>query len=405
MLNPQEVPLARLQTAAKSPARILILTVLHGAGHLRIARALRQALLALRPAATISILNATGKCRFWFRLYYDSYQMFLRYWPSLWYRIEGFQHEGQSTGPAWLYRNGAAPLFRFIHEFDPDTTIATEVGMCELGAMLKREAGARFNLVAVPGLDVDRAWVQPEVDLYLANPGDALRQLLAAGAPRHRVVESGVPVDPAFCLRLTRHSARKRLRIEPGVPLLLVLFGGAGYGDPARILPAIRAIRRPVKAVLVAGENKKLQHNLDRMCAQDPRLRVLGWINNMHEWMAAADLMIGKTGEGAVVEALNARLPILAFDPLPGAEERLCHWIEREKVGAWARNPEQLEMLLARLLQDPSELEFLRRQTFGLVAPNAAQNGAEAILRLHREALEPGFDLRVPFQPQVARQH
>lgn len=391
MIHHHKLPLLLPKAAAEPPAapsaRILILTVKHGAGHLRVARALRLSLLLLDPGVTVCLLNATQNCRFWFRLYYDSYQIFLRYWPTLWSRIEGLQHESQATGPAWLYRRGAAPLFRFIGEFNPDTVIATEVGMCELAAMLKREAGARFNLAALPGLDVDRAWVQPEVDLYVIHPGEPLRQLLVAGAPGGKIVDSGMPLDPAFSQRLPRAAARQRLGIDASVPLFLVLFGGAGYGKPERILPALRSQRHPFKAVLIAGENRELEQTLRKMCAGDPHLRALGWVNNMREWMAAADVLVGKPGEGTLIEALNARLPVVAFDPLPGAEERLCGWIERERVGAWARSPEQLGALLARLLQNRGELAFMRRHAARHVAPNAARNGAQAILSLHN----PGY--------------
>ncbi len=387
--QPTLVPPVAPESAAPPPVRILILTVLHGAGHLRVARALRLSLLALSPGASLSVLNATRNCRFWFRLYYDSYQIFLRYWPSLWNRIEGLQHESQSTGPAWLYRRGAAPLLRFISPFNPDTAIATEVGMCELAAMLKREAGARFSLVAVPGLDVDRAWVQPEVDMYLINPGAPLRQLLEAGAPGGKIVDSGMPVDPVFRRSLTRAAARQRLGSDPRVPLARVLVGGAGYGSPASILPALRAQQGPLRAVLIAGDNHDLWQTLQKACAGDPRLQVLGWVNNMHEWMAAADVMVGKPGEGTLIEALNSRLPIIAFDPLPGAEERLCHWIEQTRVGVWARDPQHLRSVLTRLLQNRGELAFLCRHTSWQVAPNAARNGAEAILRLHNSASAP----------------
>src|SRR2546425_11793880 len=138
--------------------KILILTVPHGASHERAAAALGKALLEARPNLVAGIWNGLERSAPWFRLYYDSYAVLLRYCPRLWGWIEGVQHRSRSTGPGWLYRRGAQPLFSDIETFGPDVVIATEVGMCELATMLKRETAARFRLVAVvAGVEAGRA--------------------------------------------------------------------------------------------------------------------------------------------------------------------------------------------------------------------------------------------------------
>src|SRR5437762_9286333 len=96
------------------PPKILILTVSHGASHERAAAALGKALLEARPDLTVEIWNGLEPSARWFRLYYDSYRVLLRCWPRLWGRIEGLQHRSRSTGPGWLYRRGAQPLFSHL---------------------------------------------------------------------------------------------------------------------------------------------------------------------------------------------------------------------------------------------------------------------------------------------------
>src|SRR5438445_566340 len=92
--------------------KILILTVPHGASHERAAAALGKALLGARPDLTVKIWNGLERSARWFRLYYDSYAVPLRYCPRLWGWIEGVQHRSRSTGPGWLYRRGAKRLFK-----------------------------------------------------------------------------------------------------------------------------------------------------------------------------------------------------------------------------------------------------------------------------------------------------
>lgn len=361
--------------------RILILTIPHGAAHERVARALRAALLELQPELMVEIVNALAHCARWFRAYYNSYEIPLKYWPELWGWIEGKQHRHASTGPAWLYRRGTRGLFRFIERFRPDIVIATEVGTCEWAAMYKRERRGGFFLVgATAGVDVDRPWAQPEVDLYPIMPGDLESQLEAAGVPRQKILPSGVPIDPAFGSVLDYAEVRARLGVEPNCPLILVMLGGGGHGRPREIVKELGRISQPIQAVFITGRNRRREEEVRHLAEGRPRFRVLGWVENVHEWLIAADLLISKPGGMTVTEAINSGVPLLALNPFPGAERRACKLIEKWQVGMWVRRTADLGPAVTRLLENPQELERLRANARSLARPHAARDAAQAIL-------------------------
>lgn len=364
-------------------ARILILTVPHGAAHNRLAETLRAALLRVRPELTVQMADGLAPCAGWFGAYYNSYQIPLRYFPALWSWIENLQHQSQATSPGALYRLGGQGLFRFIERFDPDAVIATEVGMCELAALYKRRSRAPYRLVAAhTGLDVDRAWAQPEVDLYVTAPGDCGERLKAAGAPPEKILACGPPVDPAFELPGDPAALRERLGLERNVPLLLVLFGGTGMGKSGQVVKELKKIQHPMQAVFIAGRNARLEKKLRRLCAGRARWRVFGWVSNMPEWMRAADLLVSKPGAGTLVEALASGLPLVAVDPLPGNERRACDWIEKNQTGIFVSRPAELAPAIERLLDQPSDLRRFRENARAAVRPGAAGEAAKAILRL-----------------------
>jgi len=361
--------------------KILILTISHGASHQRASNALRKALLELHPGLTVAVVDALKLCSGWFRAYYDSYLIPLKYWPGLWAKIENLQRQAESTGPSWLYRKGAAPLFRFIKEFNPDVLIATEVGMGELAAMFKRETGARFYFVALVLMDFNRAWVQPEMDLYPVTPGDLAAELEAAGVPSAKILPCGLPIDTAFSSLPDRETARKRLAVDLHLPLVLLLFGGTGHGKPARIVAELMKVREPLQAVFVVGRNRRLEEETRRLVRECPSFRVLGWVDNIHEWMAAADLLLSKPGGSTLTEAFTCGLPMLAFDPLPGNETRTCQRVEKWGVGHWIQQPEELAPTIERLLRSPGELQHLQVRARAMARPRAAHDAAEAILQ------------------------
>jgi processive 1,2-diacylglycerol beta-glucosyltransferase len=363
------------------PPKILILTISHGASHRRTAQALRHALLDIRPGLVVEIIDALEHCNRWFRAYYDSYEIPLRYFPALWGFIEDIQHGSKSTGPGWLYRAGARPLFRFIQSFRPDIVIATEVGTCELAALFKREHRGRFYLVGcTAGVDLDNPWAQPEVDLYPVFPVELSLQLESLGVPANRILPCGTPVNYGFSLVGDRVTVRNRLSLNMDIPLALILFGGTGFGSVRRIVDELKRLQDPLQTVFISGRNRRLEMELHNVCRELPRSRVFGWVENMHEWMVAADLLVSKPGGGTVVEAINSGLPFIAFDPLPGAERRTCDLIEHWGVGRWARRTSDLAPTIARLLTDRQELQQIRERTLALARPRAAYDAAQAIL-------------------------
>jgi processive 1,2-diacylglycerol beta-glucosyltransferase len=367
-------------------ARILILTVSHGAAHRRVAVALQKALIEIDPSIIVDVEDILEHVTGWFRAYYNSYEIPLRYWPQLWDWIEGLQHNGAATSPGWIYRRGAQPLFRFVTQYRPDVVVATETGVLEIAALCKRLTGANWHLVGVDGLDVDRAWAQPQVDLYAVTPDPVAQDLATWGVPAEKIIACGMPMDPAFLSRPDRVTARQHLGIAPDATLVLVLFGGTGFGKPRAILNELAKVTRPFQAVLITGRNERLRReaeaNARALVDRLPSCRTLGWVDNMHEWLAAADIVLNKPSGLALLEAMACGVPFLALDPLPGNERRHCDLIERWGVGQWIRNHSELAVVVEGLLANPSELNRMGDRGRSLSQPRAAYDTAEAILTL-----------------------
>lgn len=357
----------------------------HGAAHHRAALALQKAFRDLSPPVSADVTNTLQHTTRWFRAYYDSYVIPLTLWPGLWRWIESKQHQSESTGPGWLYGRGARPLRRYLRDYAPDAVIATEVGACELAALSKRQDKAGFALVGIELMDFNRAWIQPEVDLLLTTHEDLGAELVSAGAAPSKVVTTGQPIDPAFLSLASRASVREKLGFKDDAVQILVTLGSQGFGRPELILQEILKVPHPLEVVIVAGRNRRVQERLRKYCEHLSQVRVLGWVDNMHEWMQASDLMISKPGGGTLNEGFACGLPMLAFNPLPGNEERTCRWIEKWGAGIWIRKPEDLVPTLTLLLSDSSRLDALRAKVSKLARPHAARDGALAVMKLLAE--------------------
>ncbi|MDE3179757.1 MAG: glycosyltransferase, partial [Acidobacteriota bacterium] len=281
---------------------------------------------------------------------------------------------------------GARGLFRHIDRFAPDIVVATEVGIGEMAALHKRRAKSSYFLVGLELMDFNRAWVQPEIDLYPVAHPDLGEELILAGAPGSKVVDCGMPIDPVYSSLPDRASTRRALGLRENIPVLLVLFGGSGFGNARRMAAELLKLRVPVQVVFVTGKNQSLEKEITGYMgsaargAAGPDWKVMGWVNNMHEWMTAADLLLSKPGGGTVMEAAACGLPLLAFDPLPGNEERTCEWLEKWRVGLRIVTAEDIASVAGRLLTNTEELKALRERARSIARPRAAYEAAETIL-------------------------
>jgi 1,2-diacylglycerol 3-beta-galactosyltransferase len=99
--------------------------------------------------------------------------------------------------------------------------------------------------------------------------------------------------------------------------------GGDGMGgivDIAKSLGEQLGSKSTIPAyqmVVVCGNNKKAKESLSNVdFGQGVKVIVQGFVNNMDEWMQAADALVTKAGPGTIAEASICGLPCMLFSYL-----------------------------------------------------------------------------------------
>jgi processive 1,2-diacylglycerol beta-glucosyltransferase len=99
----------------------------------------------------------------------------------------------------------------------------------------------------------------------------------------------------------------------------------------------------------------------------------------MDEYMAAADVMIGKPGGLTTSEALARELPMVIVNPIPGQEERNADYLLEEGAAIRGNNLPALAWKLDRLLADPGRLATLQANARRIARPHAARDVVAAL--------------------------
>ena len=358
------------QNAQENP--VLILTIANGAGHIRVAEGIASAIRAVQPTLPVLIVDVadymTRLTRF---THVDAYLWLVKHAPAAWDRIDRYQKKQTHTSPDWYYRRGCNRLFELAGRLRPRALVATEVGCCEIAALIKRDLELDVPLVAVnDDYDADRAWVQPEVDLYCFVMERFGQELISNGAPRERVAIWGASLSEGFELPLQREHLREEvcnwLSLDPGLPLVLIAGGGEGMGLIEETTRRLLDLKQPApQLVVLTGRNEPLKSRCERYAQNGvgERLRVLGWIgpDQMPKLMSAADLMVSKLGS-MFHEAIASELPIIALEPPPGSERVQYRLLEEWKVGCAVRTLDEVVEHVGTLLSHPHVLKEMRER-------------------------------------------
>lgn len=372
--------------------RVLLLSASSGAGHVRAAQAL-QAALEARGDAVVEHVDAIAYVSKLFRRLYDrTYIQMVRRAPEL----MGILYKG--TDKPWrhprrrlaLDRINTRPMIRLLREVQPDLCIATHFLPAEIIAWLvaKRKLRAK-NAIVVTDHDVHAVWLARAVDRYYVAIEEAAEYLAGIGVPREKVRVTGIPVDPVFAVAVDRESARKRLKLDPRAPVVLVAAGGYGIGPVEELVGDLLRLGKPWQIVAVAGKAEKTRKRLEelargagRLPGGQPRLCPVGFTAEMDQYMAAADLLVGKAGGLTTSEALARGLPMALVDPIPGQEERNADHLLEEGAAIRCNNLPAAAWKIARLLEDPARLARMREAARGMGRPGAAAAIAEDALGL-----------------------
>ena len=359
--------------------KILIATVTCGAGHLQAANALEEAWKKYRPedkVQKVDVLDFTP--RLYKKIYSQGYIKLIEHAPEL------YSHYFTKTDDSKLIKKMtplrritsrwmARPFVKYVKRFSPDLVICPHFLPLEIMGSLQKDGlknGIPKIICVVTDYEAHALWMEPCVDLYCVAAEETKGRLVARGIPQDRIVATGIPVSSKFSSPVNPKAIRKQMGLRDDIKTLLVLGGGFGMGPLPQIIRELDNLKGLVQILVVAGKNEKLRQAL---AAENYKklVRVLGFATNMHELMAASDLIITKPGGLTTSEALAVGRPILVLNPVPGQESANSDFLLEKGAAIKINRLDDLSFRLEKLLKS-QQLIDMQKSAKALGRPKAA---------------------------------
>ena len=347
--------LAGASRQEERPPRVLVLTADIGEGHDLPARIIKADLEEEVPGAEVEIengLEAMGKISAtvlrngskvifrWMPWMFDiQYWLITRFAPTRWL----FHHLGY-----WLSGRG---LLRAIDAHDPDVVISTYPGVTAVLGMLRenRRLGVPVHS-AITDLAGLRYWAHPGVDLHYVTHPESIEEV-------ERLVGPGTvewvrpPISREFLMPRTRRDAREALDVPAHGRMVLVSGGGWGIGDLEGAINTALSDGDTL-VVCITGRNEAAREKLEQQFGDNEQVRVLGFTEQMSDWMAAADAMIHATAGLTVLEAHIRGCPVVSYGFSAGHLRANNAAFERFGLAEVARSEHELESVLRHVTNE-----------------------------------------------------
>jgi UDP-N-acetylglucosamine:LPS N-acetylglucosamine transferase len=249
---------------------------------------------------------------------------------------------------------------------------------------LRSDLSANVEVVVTDWADVHLGWASMSPAHYTVPTENAKQTLVSVGIAPSAVDMHGFLVREQFARVEQGGDARRRSRARLGLPqdrfLILAMVGAEG--SPAALAHLAAVARAPLDAdiLVVCGRNRRLFRRVERLEGVN-RVVPLGFVENVADLMVASDVLLTKAGGVTLAEAFCCRLPVLAFDPLPGQEEGNARYVMARGAAELASSPSHLVALASELRWSPARREELAEHGWKLAAPSAARDTACAIVR------------------------
>jgi len=372
--------------------KVLFLMSDTGGGHRAAAEAIRDAMIEKYGADNVEgeLVDVYRLMRYPANRMPDFYPWVINNSQSGWalaYKLTDSPSRARLTS-RMTYRLNRANLRQMVldHPADVVCCVHSLLGQPSMSAYTSYGQRPPWVTVVTDLVTTPFFWYDKRVDRCLVPSQEAYDRGVACGLTPDQLRVTGLPVHPNFNRRLTdKASARSELGWKTDITTILMVAGGDGMGPMLETAESILAKRDDAQIVIICGRNKALKEKIE--AAGHPNILAYGFVTNMPQFMAAADVLVTKAGPATISEACIAGLPLILSGAIPGQEDGNVRLVVENDAGAFAPSPAQVADTVALWLSEGKDALAQRAERARKIArPDAVWEIAEEVWQAAQNA-------------------
>jgi processive 1,2-diacylglycerol beta-glucosyltransferase len=209
---------------------------------------------------------------------------------------------------------GSRGMLELVERVRPDVIVSVYPLTTEVLGSLRRRGKLGMPVVAgITDLAAMHYWAAPGVDLHLLTHPESEEEVRrVAGAETDVQAVHGL-TRPEFSRPRDPSEARAALGLPARGNVVLVSGGGWGVGDLESAIDTALALDDVEVIACLCGRNDALHERLAERYGAEARVRLVGFTDQMSEWLAAANALVHSTGGLTVLEAYVRGCPAISY--------------------------------------------------------------------------------------------
>lgn len=318
-------------------------------GHCSAAEAIRQQIAIVNPHAEVQVIDLLEYLfPYAADLIYSGFSCMVNFCSAIYNQLNRMAGKYASLP---MKSHAVGRVTQLLSSAD---LVVSTLPLCsQYVSAFKRKTGSSIPLYTyITDIGAQDEWVTPCTDAYFVGAEETRQELLQKGVSASRIHVCGIPVRQSF-LQSTETS-KKSDRLE-----LLLMGGGLGLIPAADTFLHTLSQCSDVHVTVITGKNQALY---DRLRVQYPAVSVIGYTDQVAEYMCRADLLITKSGGITTFEAIHTGTPLYVIRPFLMQEIGNAHYIERHNLGhvVWSADMDMTQDILS-LLHQPVRLKAMRQ--------------------------------------------
>lgn len=325
---------------------VFFATIAAGGGHMATANAMAEALTELDPGVGTRVSDVMAEFGFeeLDRRHKNSWRQMLKR-PRLvrWgQRMTDAAPVLTRTAQDLLLNRFSRAAAQRLDALAPDLVVANHGWLATALTLAQTRHAMRSKLLvyATEPFDASALWAAPQAQCVAAPSQAAKQDLVRLGVPAAKVHVLGYPVSRAFLRPAAQEAARAKLGLAHAFTCLLSL---GAEGVAGETVPLVRALLlQGLQVVVITGRNAALKGALEKIAENERLLVPVGYTTAMPDYLAAADVVVGKAGPASTMEALAMGRPVIVTAYAGLNEQRVVRFLQSRSLGSYAPTPAQV---------------------------------------------------------------
>ena len=364
--------------------KVLILTANYGDGHLKIAGSIEKELMIQDSSLEINVVNLFHEAhpvanKFIRNIYLKCYSNAPKFYHFLYYATKDIKRNYYINNIMGLF--GKRKLAEYLKTFKPDIVINT-FPVLAMPIMYKKGKTRIPCYTIITDYGVHSQWIDPGVTKYFVGSEMLVKQMAEQGIAEEKVHVTGIPVSME-CEQFNKDMFLKKYQLEDdGRPIVTLLAGASGVmRNLDETCVALNSIKPEAQFIIVCGRNKSLKRLIENKTSEArDRIKVLGFVDNLHEIMKGSDIVVSKAGGITTTEALNMGAPLVIFGTPAGQEYENTKFLINNECGYYAKNNNELVSIIMKLIKEPETLKRMKENAKQVSKDSGCSDIAKSIV-------------------------